>query len=115
MLDDHAGRHGELHREQARGREVAEIVVREVAPVELADTRKEMPPRTRLGVVRRALVWVLAVDEVGDLDEARRVALRKRVDVAEPARDRGLIGGRRRERLGREGTARLGRETARLA
>ena len=115
VLDDDAARHRELHREQPRCGEVAEVVERELAPVQLADTGEQVPPGTRLGVVRRALVWVLAVDEVGDLDEARGEGLRERVDVAEPARDRRLVGRRGREGLGRENAAGLAGDAARLA
>ena len=83
--------------------------------MQLADPGEQVPPRTRLGVVRRALVRVLAVDEVGHLDEARGVGLRERVDVAEPARDRRLVGRRGREGLRSEHAAGLAGDTARLA
>ena len=83
--------------------------------MQLADTGEQVPPGTRLGVVRRALVWVLAVDEVGDLDEARGEGLRERVDVAEPARDRRLVGRGGREGLGSENAAGLAGDVARLA
>ena len=99
VLDDHAGRDGQLVHQHPRRREVGEVVERELAPVQLADAGEQVAARARLGVVRRALVRVLAVDEVGHLLEARDQALRERVPVEEPARDRGLVGGGDRERL----------------
>src|SRR5512146_1219282 len=65
-----------------------------------------------LGVVRGALVRVLAVGEVEHLverDDERAGELLARV---EPRRDRGFVGGGVRERLRREAPARVERELA---
>ena len=62
--------------------------------MQLAHAGEQVATRSRLGVVRRALVRVLAVDEPGHLLEARDQELWERIPVEEPARDRGLVGGR---------------------
>ena len=61
VLDDHARRQRELARERARRREVVEVVEGELLPVQLLDPREEVAARAALGVVRGALVRVLAV------------------------------------------------------
>ena len=112
MLDDHAGRQRELAREQARGGEVVEVVERERLAVQLLDAREQMRAAAALRVVRGALVRVLAVREVEHLLEREHERLGERLAVGEPRRDRGLVRGGRRERLGRELAARLERELA---
>ena len=102
VLDDHAGRERELRGEQPRGGEVVEVVVRELLPVQLLDAREQVHARACLRVERAALVRVLAVREVEHLREGRDDLLGERLDVREPARDRRLVGRRRRERDGRE-------------
>ena len=76
MLDDHRGRAVELEREQPRGGEVGEVVERERLALELLDPREEVRARAALGVVRRALVRVLAVGELEDALEDGHVASR---------------------------------------
>ena len=71
-----------------------------------------MAARLRLRVVRGALVRVLAVGELGHLDEARDEPVREGLDVGEPGRDRRLVRRRCRERLGRELAARVERDGA---
>ena len=58
-----------------------------------------------LGVVRRPLVRVLAVDELVHALEREQELRRERLDVREPRRDRRLVGRRVGEGLGREPTA----------
>ncbi len=55
---------------------------------------------------------VLAVGEVGDLPEGERELVREELVLGEPAGDRGVVGGRDRERLGGERPPRLDRERA---
>ena len=63
-----------------------------------------------LGVVRGALVRVLAVGEVEHLVERDDERVGELLARVEPGRDRGLVRGGVRERLGREAAARLERE-----
>jgi hypothetical protein len=83
--------------------------------VHLLDARQQVDTGALLGVVRAALVRVLAVAEVGHLGVGRDERVRQRLDVAEPARDRGLVRSGRRERLRRERASRRERELTRLA
>src|SRR5581483_3763866 len=71
--------------------------------------------RPRLGVVRGALVRVLAVRQVALLPEGGDQALRERLPVREPLRDRRLVRGRDDERLARERAPRLQGELAVVA
>ena len=64
VLDDHTGGAVELEREQARRREVVQVVERERLAVELLDAREQVRAGAALGVVGGALVRVLAVGEV---------------------------------------------------
>ena len=112
MLDDHAGRERELRGEEPPGGEVVEVVVRELLPVQLLDAREQVHARSGLRVEGAPLVRVLAVREIEDLRERRDELLWERLDVREPARDRRLVGRRRRERDGREASARLERKLA---
>ena len=83
--------------------------------MQLAHPRKQVAARTGLGVIRRPLVGVLAVDEVGHLLEAPDQSLRKRVAVGEPTCDRGFVGCGYREGLGRERAPRVERDLLGLA
>ena len=74
-----------------------------------------MLARADLPVDRGSLVRVLAVRQVGDLAERERQLLREPLVAREPRRDRRLVGGTRRERLGGERAARLERHLAVLA
>src|SRR5918999_1943236 len=83
--------------------------------MDLLDARKEMAPRPGLRVVRRALVRVLAVREVGDLLVRERERVREALAVAEPRRNRRLVAGGDGEGLGGEAPARFeGQLTLRL-
>ena len=97
-------------REPARRLEVVEVVERQLPSVHLLDAGEQVAARAALGVEGAALVGVLAVGEVGDLVEGERQRLREGIPVGEPAGDRGLVRGARRERLGREATAGLARQ-----
>ena len=83
--------------------------------MQLLDPREQVAPRALLGVVRGALVRVLAVRQVGDLLERGHERLREGLALAEPAGDRRLVGGGRGEGLGGELAARLERQLAVLA
>src|SRR5947207_2139010 len=107
VLDDHAGGQLELAQAEPRRVQVVEVVVRELTPVQLLDLREQVPSGADLGVVGRALVWVLAVREIERLLERWDQPVGKRVSVHEPRRDRGLVGGGDRERLGGELAARF--------
>ena len=61
VLDDHRGRQRELAHDAAGALEVGEVVVRELLAAELLDAREQVPAQALLGVVRGALVRVLAV------------------------------------------------------
>ena len=74
-----------------------------------------MAARTRLEVVGGALVRVLAVGEIGDLDELHQRAFGEALGLVEPVRDRDVIAGRVRERLGGELAARLEADVLLLA
>ena len=74
-----------------------------------------MPAHAGLRVERRALVRVLAVGEVLDLLEREDDAFRERLAVGEPRRDRGLVRGGVRERLGGELAASRRRQLALVA
>src|SRR5438552_14202083 len=91
MLDDHTGRDRELPRKQARGREVVEVVERERLAVDLRDTGEEVRTTAALGVVRGALVRVLAVREIEDFLERQHECLRERFELREPRGDRGVV------------------------
>ena len=109
MLHDHAGRERELAQQQARGGEVEQVDQRQVLPMELLDAREEVHACALFRVVRRALMRVLAVPQVGDLREGERKRVGQPCHV-EPARDRRLVRGGRRERLRGEGAARVERD-----
>ena len=64
MLHDHACRPVELREEQARRGEVAEVVERQLLPLQLLDEREQVRPRAALGVVRGGLMRVLAVRQL---------------------------------------------------
>ena len=83
--------------------------------MQLADPGEQVAPYARLRVVGGPLVRVLAVDEVGHLLEAGDQEIRERVAVGEPARDRRLVRGGHRERLGGQRAAGLERDHARFA
>ena len=74
-----------------------------------------MHARALLRVVRAALMRVLAVAQIGDLRERRHERLGESLDVAEPACDRRLVRGGRRERLGGERAPRREREARRCS
>ena len=63
VLHDHARRPLELGRQQARRREIVEVVERERLSLELVDERKKMRASASLRVVGRRLVRVLSVRE----------------------------------------------------
>src|SRR6266404_1225707 len=65
-----------------------------------------------LRVVRRALVRIFAVGQVEHLLERQHERLWERLTVSEPRRDRRLVCGGRRERLGGELSLRVERELA---
>src|SRR5258708_6816964 len=65
-----------------------------------------------LRVVRRALVRIFAVGQVEHLLERQHERLWERLTVGEPRRDRRLVCGGRRERLGGELSLRVERELA---
>ncbi len=71
-----------------------------------------MRPRARLRVVRGPLVWVLAVGEIEHFRERRDQPLGERLDLVEPARDRRLVRGARRERLAGQPATGLERDLA---
>ena len=80
---------------------------------ELAHHRQHVHARADLPVVRRPLVRVLAVREVGHLLEGVHEHRREVVVLLdEPARDRGVVAGRVVERLDRQALARGQREPA---
>jgi hypothetical protein len=80
--------------------------------MQLLDLRQEVRASARLRVVRRPLVRILAVGEIEHLHEARGHPVGEELAVGEPLGDARLVGGRRRERLGREPAAGLEREIA---
>ncbi len=112
VLHDHAARQRELTREQPRGREVVEVVERQPLAVHLLDAREQVPAGAAVGVVRGALVRVLAVREVEHLLEREHERRRERLGLGEPGGDRRLVRRGRRERLGCELPPRLERERA---
>src|SRR5262249_20875735 len=72
MLDDGAGRRGELAGE-AEGRvEVLDVVERQLLAVDLLGRCDAGSRRLRVPVEGRALVWVLAVAEILRLEEIER-------------------------------------------
>ena len=108
MLDDRAGRHLELRHERARGVRSSRLLNESCLPPcwSTIDSRWRRAPASR--VVGRALVRVLAVGQVGDLDElVEREPLGERLGVGEPVRDRGVVARRVRERLGGQLAARV--------
>ena len=106
MLDDHGGGAFQLEQEQPPGGEVGEVVERERLALELLDAREDVRPRAALGVVRRALVRVLAVRELHHAVEDRHVRLGEHLVLAEPARDRAVERGGRLEGAGGERASR---------
>ena len=70
MLDDDAGRERELAHEQPGRLEVVQVVERELAAVELVDAGEQMGACAPLGVVRGALVRVLAVRQLALLSKS---------------------------------------------
>src|SRR5829696_3183088 len=112
VLHDHSRRKRELAQDAAGGVEVGEVVVRELPARPLLDAREQVRARAGLAVVGRALVRVLPVREVGDLVEGERQLVGEGARLAEPVRDRGLVGGGRRERLRREAAALVERDPA---
>ncbi len=107
VLEDHARRLVEVAHDRARRVEVEQVVERQLLAVVLLDHRQQVHPRADLLVVRRPLVRVLAVGQVGDLlvgaHEQRREVLGL---LGEPARDRGVVARRVGERLRRQRLAR---------
>ena len=87
----------------------------ELFAAELLDPREQVPAGAELAVVRRRLVWVLAVRQVGHLAKSERELFRERLRAAEPVRDRRLVRRRRLERLAREPLPCLGPRVAVLA
>ena len=102
VLDDRAGRQAELLDEPRGGVDVEQVVERELLAAVLRDHREQVTPGAGLVVVRRRLVRVLAVGEVRDLDEVHQQPLGQRLALGEPVRDRGVVAGGVRERLGGE-------------
>ena len=102
MLDDHAGGHRELLHQRRRGVEVEQIVERELLAAVLGHHREQVAARAGLHVIGGALVRVLAVGEIGDLDQLAEMALGERLGVGEPVRDRDVVAGGVREGLGRQ-------------
>ena len=115
VLDDHRAGQLQLAGDAPGAFEIAQVVVRELLAAELLDPREQVPAGAELAIVRRRLVGVLAVREVGDLAEGDRELFRERLRAAEPVRDRRLIRRRRLERLAREPLPRLRRRVAVLA
>ena len=76
----------------------------------MLESRWRRAPASR--VVGGLLVRVLAVGEVGDLLEREREQLGEALAAVEPAGDRRLVGRGRRERLGGELAAGVGRDLA---
>ena len=111
MLDDHAGRLVEVARDRARRVEVDDVVERQLLAVVLLDSRQDVRAGAHLGVVRGALVRVLAVGQVGDLLVGANVQRREVLGLlGEPARDRGVVARGVGERLRGERLARWHRE-----
>ena len=107
MLDDHAHRQSELARDQSRRREIVEVVERERLAVQLLDARQQVRARAALGIIRRALMRVLAVGEVEHLVERDDERLGECLTLGEPRRDRSFVRCGCRERLGCELSPRL--------
>src|SRR5439155_16648378 len=82
----------------------------ELLAMQLLDAREEVAADAALGVVRGALVRVLAVGEVEHLVERDDERVGELLARVEPGRDRGLVGGRVRERLRRQATTCIERE-----
>ena len=100
----------ELVREEARRREIVQVVERERLALKLVDERQQMCPCATLRVERGALVGVLTVREVESPFERRNERLRERFVALEPPRDRGFVRGRARERDRRKASTLLHRE-----
>ena len=83
--------------------------------MQLLDAGEEVNAGALLGVVRAALVRVLAVAQVGGLCERQHQRLRESLYVAEPARDRRLVRRGGRERLRRQRAPRRERQGAAFA
>ena len=83
VLDDHAGRHRELLHEPRRGVEVEQVVERELLAAVLRHHREQVAASAGLHVVGGALVRVLAVGEIGDLDELAEHGARGTTRVSE--------------------------------
>ena len=91
MLDDHRSRQRQLAGDAACAFEVAQVVVRELLAAELLDPREQVPAGAKLAIVRRRLVGVLSVREVGYLAKGQRELFRERLRAAEPVGDRRFI------------------------
>ena len=100
VLDDHAGRDCEFLHEPGGGVEIEQVVERELLAAVLGHHREEVATSTRIHVVRGALVRVLAVGEIGHLDELAQVPVGERLRIREPVGDRDVVARRVRERLG---------------
>ena len=103
VLDDRDARERELAADLARGVEVVEVVEAELLAVQLRHLREQVLAQADLGVVRGALVRVLAVLELEDLlvvahDVVGEVAL----GLAEPVGDDEVVVRRAVEGLGGE-------------
>ena len=95
------------------GVEIEQVVERELLAAVLGHHREQVAARAGLHVVGGALVRVLAVGEVGHLDELAELALGERLGVGEPVRDRDVVARGVRERLGGQLAARVEAEIAR--
>ena len=95
------------------GVEIEQVVERELLAAVLGHHREQVAARAGLHVVGRALVRVLAVGEIGHLDELAELALGERLRVGEPVRDRDVVARRVRERLRGQLAARVEAEIAR--
>ena len=99
--------------QQPAGVEVEQVVERELLAAELRDHRQHVRARADLRVVGGALVRVLAVGQLEHLLERAHEQRREVLALLlEPARDRGVVAGRVRERLGGEALARRRRQPA---